>query len=100
MSRKIILASASPRRRQLLEGAGFLITVRPSDADETWPDALPEVAVLEVARRKLLHVGTELPVLAADTVVVLRDSILGKPRDVAEAFAMLRQLSGQTHRVI
>lgn len=97
----LVLASASPRRRALLERLGLDFEVRPTDADETWPaglDAGP--AAEEVAMRKARAV--EAPgalVLAADTVVVLDGEVLGKPADDAEAAATLGRLSGRTHEV-
>jgi septum formation protein len=98
------LASASPRRRELLLQlvAGFRVT--PADVDETPPDAAaPDEAAREIARRKALAVAatTDDPVLAADTIVVAAGGeILGKPRDAEDARRMLRALSGTTHRVI
>lgn len=97
----LVLASASPRRRDLLSRLGLTFDVRPTDADETWPEGLPPgPAAEEVALRKARAV--EAPgalVLAADTVVVLDGDVLGKPADPAEAAATLRRLSGRTHEV-
>lgn len=101
----LILASASPRRSQLLEQIGVTHRVLPVDADET-PHAheTPEGYVVRVAAEKARHgwerCGGELPVLAADTSVVLDDAILGKPRGEADAVGMLRLLSGREHRVL
>jgi septum formation protein len=101
----IILASASPRRSRLLSQIGVVHRVLPVDADET-PHAneTPEDYVLRVAVEKARHgwerSGGELPVLAADTSVVLDGAILGKPRDEADALEMLRCLSGREHRVL
>ncbi|HLF98796.1 MAG TPA: Maf family protein [Methylococcaceae bacterium] len=101
----LILASASPRRSQLLEQIGVAHRILPVDADET-PHAneTPEKYVVRVATEKARHgwerCGGELPVLAADTAVVLAGAILGKPRDEADAVAMLRALSGREHRVL
>ncbi len=97
----LVLASASPRRRDLLARLGLTFDVRPSDADETWPAGLePGPAAAEVALRKARATppGDAL-VLAADTVVVLDGEVLGKPADPAEATRTLRRLSGRTHLV-
>ena len=101
----LLLASRSPRRRDLLSAAGIPFEVRPSLADETIPDGLPlGEALQEVALRKAREVaGTASPgawVLAADTAVVVDGRALGKPRDRAEAREMLEALSGRVHRVI
>jgi len=104
---KIILASQSPRRKQLLEWAEvpFEIIVQPTDED--FPPGMPvnDVPVF-IARNKALAVRQQLaaeqqlPILAADTVVVLRDTIIGKPKDREDAIAILQSLSGQVHTVI
>ena len=101
MTSRIILASASPRRRALLESAGFRPDVRIPNADETWPPGPLEDGVVAIARRKLDRLGavTDLA-LAADTVVALGQEVLGKPRDAADATRMLERLSGVEHRVI
>ena len=97
------LASASPRRRQLLELIGVPHVVTPADIDETpQPDEPPNDYVLRLAREKAeavwaLH--TDLPVLAADTTVVIDDEILGKPESEADAHSMLGKLSGRDHMV-
>ena len=102
--KKFIVASASPRRRELLSGAGFSFEIIPSDADETLPEGIgTEQAVCLLAERKALCVleGREnAVVLGCDTVVVLDDVILGKPSDREDAKRMLRMLSGRTHHVI
>jgi len=105
LPRPLILASASPRRRELLQEAGFSFTVRPPDIDES---AQPGESVADCARRlareKALRVRETSPtdccVLAADTIVVLDDRALGKPRDAEEAQTMLRSLAGRAHRVL
>lgn len=102
---RIVLASQSPRRKQLLEWAEipFDIIVRPTA--ETYPDtlALPDVPV-HIARQKTLVVQAELShdhlVLAADTIVVLGKEVIGKPNDRQHAISILSALSGQTHQVI
>ncbi len=98
----VILASASPRRKQILENAGFDVTVRVSDADETLPDGIsPEKAVEHLAKIKAnaIERKTDETVIAADTVVALDGKILGKPRDEKDAFGILSALSGKKHRV-
>lgn len=100
----IILASSSPRRRDLLKLIGLAHTVRPADIDELLlPGELPEGHAERLAREKAATVATgnhnDL-VIAADTIVVLDDEILGKPRDEAEARRMLSKLSGRTHTVV
>jgi septum formation protein len=97
------LASASPRRRQLLDLIGVPHVVTPADIDET-PLAAepPNEYVLRLAREKAEAVWarhTDLPVLAADTTVVVDEEILGKPESEAEARAMLGKLSGRDHMV-
>ncbi|HEY6125976.1 MAG TPA: Maf family protein [Steroidobacteraceae bacterium] len=97
------LASASPRRRQLLDLIGVPHVVTPADIDETpLPGEPPNEYVLRLAREKAEAVWarhTDLPVLAADTTVVIDDEILGKPESEAEAHAMLGKLSGRDHQV-
>ena len=101
---RIILASASPRRRELLRQIGIEFEVVVSTADECVLEGeCPTEYVLRVARDKALEVqhrkGTLLPGLGADTAVILDDNILGKPVNRAEAVAMLGHLSGRTHEV-
>src|SRR5262245_21612946 len=98
---RLVLASASPRRAELLTTAGFTFDVEPADVDETpRRDEAPEDYVLRVARDKaaawrIKHgAGAPACVLAADTVVVADGRILGKPVDVAHAREMLTLLSG------
>ena len=102
---RLILASASPRRSELLACAGFDFEARVSSVEEIpWPGELPESFARRAARDKALAVAaSELPeslVLGADTIVVAGDEILGKPADPTDAARMLRRLSGITHRVI
>jgi septum formation protein len=101
LSVPLVLASASPRRRDLLARLGLTFEVRPSDADETWPlGRLPGPAAAEVALRKAHAVDSpNALVLAADTVVVLDGHVLGKPADAADAVDTLSRLSGRTHEV-
>jgi nucleoside triphosphate pyrophosphatase len=100
----LILASASPRRRELLQQAGVPFTVILSNTDEhIRPGETPEVYALRVAREKAAAVSARQSgnwVLGADTIVVIDDSILGKPCDAADGFRMLRLLSGRSHRVM
>jgi len=101
---RLILASASPRRRELLRQVGVAFRVIVAEVDErVLPGEEPSAYVLRVARDKALkvqgHEGTVLPVLGADTAVVLDREILGKPADRYGAIAMLRSLSGRTHEV-
>jgi septum formation protein len=99
-SRPIVLASASPRRREMLERIGMVIEVRPADVDET-PRAgeAPLDYVRRVARDKAEAIASDAPVLAADTIVEIDGEILGKAADDDEARAMLAKLRGRTHRV-
>ena len=99
----LILASASPRRRELLARVGIAFDVRPADIDESErPGEAPRAYVLRVARAKAmaLAAGTDDLVLAADTTVTIDDAILAKAADGDEAAAMLRRLSGRTHQVL
>jgi septum formation protein len=100
----LILASASPRRADLLRAAGFEFEVRSSFIDETVrPGELPEAYVRRVAEAKaqaVLPAAGDRPVVAADTVVLLDGRILGKPVDARDAAAMLRALSGRRHQVM
>lgn len=100
---KIILASSSPRRRELMEQAGIPFETDVSDTDETIEDKLsPSDYVEELSLRKARAVAArhaEDTVIGADTVVALGDRILGKPVDEAEAYEMLRLLAGKTHSV-
>jgi len=100
----IILASQSPRRKYLLEQVGLTFEVIPSTFDEsTVPVELPERYVRKLAESKAQEVASRAPsawVIGADTIVLINDTILGKPASVGEARRMLVQLSGQTHRVL
>jgi len=101
---QIILASASPRRKELLDQIKVTYDVYPVDIDETpLPDERPLDYVQRLAAEKSAacraQLNTEVPVLAADTAVILGRVILGKPKDQADAEAMLTQLSGKTHQV-
>jgi septum formation protein len=106
----LVLASASPRRRALLERLGLTPLVRPTDVDETpGPGESPTTLVLRLARAKAAAAAeattaatstTDEVVLAADTEVVLDGCTLGKPTDPDDASAMLAMLSGRTHEVV
>jgi septum formation protein len=100
----LVLASASPRRQELLRNAGIPFTVQPADIDETpLVGESPRDCAERLAREKAFAVFQDQPhhyVLGADTIVVVDDCILGKPRDAEDAARMLRMLSGRTHAVI
>lgn len=106
--KRLILASASPRRREVLRNAGFLFEVVPSRVDEHYsgdddrPAALAERTAGEKAEEVVKRFGPEddVVVLAADTLVVVEVRVLGKPRSPEEAAAMLEKLSGRAHEVI
>lgn len=101
----IILASQSPRRKQLLEWAEVPFEILVKETDELYPQGMPveEVAV-HIARNKAFAIkeiaGLGKPVLTADTIVVLQDEIIGKPKDRDDAIAILSRLSGKLHKVI
>lgn len=102
---RLILASASPRRRELLASLGLHFDVIPSDVDETLPDLLldPCRTARRLAAAKAEAVARQHPdavVIGADTLVCLGSRSLAKPTDEADAIRMLRLLSGKTHRVI
>jgi nucleoside triphosphate pyrophosphatase len=110
-SHPLVLGSASPRRREILGSLGIPLLVLPADiVEDTQPGEMPEAYLERIARGKLEAVAERLEtrperaaaaaVLVADTTVVLDGRILGKPSDVAEAAAMLRDLTGRTHRVL
>lgn len=100
----LILASASPRRAELLRNAGIPFTVAPADVrEEPLPDETPLNYAQRLARDKALAIVAAYPkyaVLGADTVVVIDEHLLEKPTDVDDAARMLRLLSGRTHQVI
>jgi len=100
MAPRLVLASQSPRRRELLVQIGIPLEVRPAHADESiLPGETPHRYVLRVAREKARAVAGEI-VLGADTAVVLGAEVLGKPRDGEDARRMLRALSGTVHEVL
>jgi septum formation protein len=100
---RVILASQSPRRRELLSLVGIDHAVQPADIDETpFPDEAPVPHTERLARGKAAVIAARDPgalVIAADTIVVVDGDLLGKPADIPEARAMLRRLSGRSHEV-
>ncbi|MGN0482631.1 MAG: Maf family protein [Lachnospiraceae bacterium] len=103
---KVILASGSPRRKELLEQIGVTFTIQKAEGEEVIHSTVPEEVVKELSQQKAEEVyqkvvdGTEdVLVLGADTVVASDGNILGKPRDEAHAFEMLKSLQGRTHHV-
>jgi septum formation protein len=103
-SERVILASASPRRRELLTLVGIEHEVQPAHIDESLlPGESPTVHAERLARTKARTIAERDPdavVIAADTIVVVDGDVLGKPRSREEAHAMLRRLSGRTHTVL
>ena len=103
MIKNIVLASGSPRRRELLAGLGWEFRVEPSLITETKPEGeTPAHLVKRLAFEKATEVAGRFPgnwVVGADTVVAIDGMILGKPKDEAEAKSMLRRLAGATHCV-
>ena len=101
---KIILASGSPRRKMLLESLGVDFTAVSPDTDESFDEKLtPAEAAQHIAHKKAEAIARRHPgsaIIAADTIVVLHEVILGKPADEAQAFDMLCALSGKWHEVI
>jgi septum formation protein len=110
MPEKIVLASQSPRRKQLLEWAEIPFDVMVKPTEESYPPELPIPEIpIHIARNKAIalqsdpafqHFEQDHPVLAADTIVVLEQQIIGKPRDRNDALSILEQLSGRRHEVI
>lgn len=102
---KIILASQSPRRKQLLEWAEVPFNIVVKETDESYPEhlSIDEIAV-HIARNKALVIkqnsASAMPILAADTIVVLEGRIIGKPKDREDAVNILSSLSGKQHQVI
>jgi septum formation protein len=107
---KVVLASSSPRRRQLLEWAELKFDVLSRDTPETYPDGMSKEEIpVYIARQKALAVQTmdlyqryesHTPILAADTIVLLDGKIMGKPESKEDAISMLTALSGKKHEVI
>ena len=99
---RVVLASQSPRRRELLALVGITHEVRPADIDETYlPGEQPAAHAERLARRKATTIREpDAVVIGSDTIVVVDGDVLGKPKDDADAARMLRQLSGRSHVVI
>lgn len=101
---KIILSSNSPRRKELLAGLGVGFEVRVlKGVDERYPDDIPlnEVPLyIAIEKASAYTVAKDELVVTADTVVIVDNEILGKPKDRAEAYGMLRKISGKTHQVV
>jgi septum formation protein len=100
----IVLASESPRRVDILRTLGISFSIIPPDIDETkLKDETPQEFVARISYEKANKVGQHFPdkwVIAADTIVVLKGKVLGKPKDERDAFNMLRTLRGKWHKVI
>ena len=101
---RVVLASQSPRRRELLTLVGIAHEVRPADIDETYlAGEAPGPHAERLAREKVAEVSRDVPealVIGSDTIVVVDGDVLGKPRDDAHAVEMLTRLSGRSHTVI
>ena len=99
----LILASASPRRKELLKLAGYKFEISPSDAEESYQSTAPSEIVMELAHQKAEDIAMKMNnvciVIGADTIVVYGKEMLGKPADANEASQMLQMLSGKTHQV-
>lgn len=105
----IILASQSPRRRELLERAGYKFDIEPSDEEEIVKSSIPSEVVMELSRQKANYVfdkhmknadpEKDLLVIGADTVVSIDKEILGKPKDEEDAFNMIKRLQAKSHKV-
>lgn len=98
----VILASGSPRRKELLEQMGLDFQICVSDVEENVTKTIPEEIVLELAEQKNVPVAKQFDtatIISADTIVAFQGEILGKPKDEQEAFSMLCRLSGQVHSV-
>jgi len=102
----IILASASPRRKELLDKAGFKFKIVTADIEETYPPSLPKEEIAEyIAEQKAIAVASTIKakqaiIIAADTIVLHNNIVLGKPKSKQEAFETLQHLSGTQHQVI
>lgn len=107
--KKIILGSASPRRKELLEQIGVVFEIKTSNKEECYTSTVPEEIVKELALQKAENVVEEMKsnegfvkstvVIGADTIVALDEEILGKPKDEKDAFRMLESLQGREHQV-
>jgi len=107
-NKKLILASKSPRRSQLLREAGFEFTNKTRDIDESYPEGLKPYEIAEyIAAKKakgcadfLDREASDTILITSDTIVVLGNTIYGKPKNYSDAVRILKELSGQTHQVI
>jgi septum formation protein len=102
---KLILASQSPRRKQLLEWADVAFEVKVSDSDESFPEGLSfEATAMHIAKNKALAVKNNQQstntILAADTIVICNNEIIGKPTGREDAINIIQKLSGKTHQVV
>lgn len=102
---RLILASKSPRRKELLERSNIPFTIRTLDVEEIYPEELPKAKVAEYlailkAEAALPKMADDEIILGADSIVILNNTIYGKPKDAEDAHHILRQLSGQVHEVI
>lgn len=105
INRKIILASKSPRRSQLLREAGFQFEIRTKEVEETYPPTLPAEEVAEYLAEKKADavkdfITDDEIIITSDTTVVMGNTIFGKPKDARDAFDILTTLSGKSHQVI
>ena len=101
---RVILASASPRRLDLLRQVGIEPEIEPSHVEEVITSTVPDQVVMELSRQKAediaaLHTGEDAIVIGADTVVAYDGKILGKPKDEADAIRMIRSFQGKVHQV-
>lgn len=100
---EIILASNSPRRREILSQVGISFTVIPSEKEEVMTTTVPQELVVELSRQKAEEVASKVSeealIIGADTVVAIAGKVLGKPRDEDEAIAMIQMLQGKAHSV-
>lgn len=102
INKNIILASASPRRRELLEQIGVKFIVKPSTCEEVITDNIPSKAVMSLARQKaedIAETEKNALIIGSDTIVSINNIILGKPKDKNDAYKMLKMLQGATHQV-
>ncbi|TKG88488.1 septum formation protein Maf [Puteibacter caeruleilacunae] len=101
----IVLASKSPRRQQLLKDLGIEFSILTYEVDESYPESLPSIEVAEYLAKKKLDPFFPIKddnaiIITSDTTVCIEDEVLGKPADEADAYRMLRKLSGKMHQVI
>lgn len=102
-NKNIVLASASPRRREIMQRAGYEFVIKTADVDESIEHGVPACEAVKILAEKkadaVLNLMPDSVVVGADTVVAVDGKILGKPKDKEDAFKMLRMLSGRTHTV-